>query len=128
MVVGSRRPTWWAAAATRVAVRALPPGGARERWQAELVSELHGLSIANQARHTLGVIARVPALRAAVTEPGRVATPEESVITIDLRCRIRRHDWRLASTADGSHRFHECRRCGVVRTIGDPPFWTDLRT
>jgi hypothetical protein len=103
------RPAWWSVTATRAAVHALPSGPARERWQHELVSELYGLSAREQARHTLGVISRAPALRAAVTNRDRII--EEDNMRKPIRCRLHLHKFKVASTEDGS-RFLRCSRCG----------------
>ena len=72
-------PAWWSVAATRAAMHAVPAGPARTRWRRELVSELYGLGPAAQARHTVGVLVRAPALRAAVTSRDRVVEPAEEV-------------------------------------------------
>jgi len=107
------RPSWWSATATRAALHVIPPGPARARWQHELVSELYGLSPREQARHTLGVITRAPALRAAVTDRERII--EEDIMRKPLRCRLRLHKYLVASTEDGN-RFLRCRRCGKEDT------------
>lgn len=105
---------------TRAALHAVPAGRARARWQQELVSELYGLSSRQQARHTVGVITRAPALRAAVT--GRERIIEEDVMRKPLRCRLHLHRFRVASTEDGS-RFLRCRRCGKEETPIGPGHW-----
>jgi hypothetical protein len=107
-------------AATKAASRAIPPGQARERWQRELISELYGLSPREQARHTLGVISRAPALRAAVTNRDRVI--EEDIMRIPIRCRLHLHKFRVASTEDGT-RFLRCRRCGKDDASMGPGHW-----
>lgn len=108
-MTGNGRPSWWSATVTRAALHAIPAGPARQRWQLELVSELYGLSPREQARHTLGVITRVPSLRAAVTDRDRII--EEDIMRKPIRCRLHLHKFQLASTEDGS-RFLRCRRCG----------------
>jgi hypothetical protein len=113
MTSGSARPAWWSVRLTRGALRAVPPGRARERWQQELVAELYGLSVREQARHTLGVITRAPSLRAAVTDRDRLI--EEDVMRKPVRCRLSFHAFVVASTEDGS-RFLRCRRCGKEET------------
>ena len=110
------RPSWWSVSITRAALRLLPPGGARDRWRAELTSELWGLSPLEQARHTAGVITRAPALRAAITSPDRVVA--EHIVRRPLRCRLGWHKWVRRSTSDGTSRYLGCRRC---------PKETDLR-
>jgi len=113
------RPSWWSATATRAVLHAIPPGPARQRWQSELVSELYGLSPREQARHTLGVISRATALRAAVTDRDRVI--KEDVMKKPIRCRLHLHKFLVASTEDGS-RFLRCRRCGKEDTT-DGAHW-----
>jgi hypothetical protein len=115
------RPAWWSVRSTRAALHVLPSGGDRDRWQRELVSELYGLTRAEQARHTVGVVRRVPALRAAVTARDR--TTEEDVMRKSMRCRVSLHRWRVASSDDGSYRFRRCSRCGKERTYDDPGHW-----
>ena len=114
------RPAWWSATATRAALHAIPPGPARQRWQSELVSELYGLSTLEQARHTLGVISRAPSLRAAVTDRDRVV--KEDVMKRPIRCRLHLHQFRVASTEDGS-RFLRCRLCGKEDNSSGPGHW-----
>lgn len=106
------RPQWWSLTATRAALRLVPRGATRDRWQQELVGELYGLSRVEQARHTIGVVTRAPALRAAVTGRDRATLPGEDIMRKPFRCRISLHSWRTASAEDGSGRFRECRRCG----------------
>jgi len=120
MTHGDERPHWWSATATRAALHAIPSGPARTRWQHELVSELYGLSSREQARHTLGVITRAPALRAAVTDRERII--EEDIMRKSLRCRLHLHKYLVASTEDGN-RFLRCRRCGKEDTT-DLAHWS----
>jgi hypothetical protein len=115
-----RRPAWWSASVTRGVLHAIPPGAARDRWQQELVAELYGLSSRQQVRHTLGVVTRAPALRAAVTDRDRII--EEDVMRKPIRCRMHLHKFRVASTEDGS-RFLRCRRCGKEDSSLGPGHW-----
>ena len=117
------RPTWWSLTTTRAALRLVPPGGARDRWQQELVAELHGLSRVEQARHTIGVVTRAPALRAAVTARDRATLPGEDIMRKPLICRIGLHRWHSVSADDGSSRYRECRRCGKDDSEADRPIW-----
>jgi hypothetical protein len=103
------RPAWWSVSTTRAALRLLPPGGARERWRAELTSELWGLSRREQLRHTAGVLTRAPALRAAILSPDRVVA--EDVVRKPLRCRLGWHKWATRYSSDGTSRYLRCRRC-----------------
>ena len=116
MISVEGRPQWWSLAATRTALRLVPAGGARDRWQQELVAELYGLSRVAQARHTIGVVTRAPALRAAVTARDRV-TPEENIMRKPISCRLHLHRWHTVSAEDG-------RRCGKEHTDdGGAPNW-----
>ncbi len=116
-----RHPAWWAVRTTTVTLRLLPPGGARDRWRRELLAELYGLSPAEQARHTLGVIRCAPALRATITARDRVI--KEDIMRKPIRCRLTMHHWRVASSDDGSSRFRRCGRCGKEQTYDDPGHW-----
>lgn len=120
MTRGDARPSWWSTTVTRAALHAIPAGPARTRWQNELVSELYGLSSREQARHTLGVITRAPALRAAVTDRDRII--EEDIMRKPVLCRLHLHKYKVASTEDGS-RFLRCRRCGKVDDSPGPGHW-----
>jgi hypothetical protein len=114
-------PSRWSTTVTRAALHAIPPGQARERWQHELVAELYGLSPREQVRHTLGVITRVPSLRAAVTARDRVI--EEHIMRKPIRCRLHLHHFQVASTEDGS-RFLRCRRCGKEDDFAGRAHWS----
>jgi hypothetical protein len=123
MTRAEARPQWWSLTATRAAVRLVPRGGARDRWQQELVAELHGLSRVEQARHTIGVVTRAPALRAAVTARDRVALPGEDIVRIPVSCKLHLHRWHTVSAEDGSGRFRQCRRCGKEDTNDGSANW-----
>jgi hypothetical protein len=114
----SARPAWWSTTITRAAVRVLPPGGARDRWRAELTSELWGLTRAQQLQHTIGVVSRAPALRAAVTARDRVVVSD--VVHRSLRCRLGWHTWVTHSSSDGTSRYLRCRRCPKETDIPRP--------
>jgi hypothetical protein len=96
-------------AITRAALRVLPAGAVRARWQEELIAELYGLSRREQLLHTLGVVSRVAALRSAATSGGDPTAVV--VLRRPVRCMLRRHSWRINTTADGS-RYRRCRLCG----------------
>lgn len=117
-------PAWWSVAATRAAMHAVPAGPARTRWRRELVSELYGLGPAAQARHTVGVLVRAPALRAAVTSRDRVVEPAEEVaMSKPMKCHMGWHRWHTVSAEDGSGRFRVCRRCHKEDVSGGPGHW-----
>jgi hypothetical protein len=113
------RPAWWSVSTTRAAVHLVPPGGARERWRAELTAELWELTAAQQLRHTVGVLRRAPALRAAVTARDRVI--KEDIMRKPLRCRLHWHTWVTHYSSDGTTRFLRCRRCPKEADIEQRP-------
>jgi hypothetical protein len=112
------KPAWWSVSTTRAALRLLPPGGARERWRAELTAELWGLSRGEQLRHTAGVVSRAPALRASITSPDRVVA--EDILHKPVRCRLGWHAWVKTSTSDGTSRYLRCRRCPKETDVARP--------
>ncbi len=115
------RPAWWSVSTTRAALHVVPPGGARDRWRAELIGELWDLSRGEQLRHTVGVITRAPALRAAVTAPDRVI--KEDMMTTPIRCRLRWHKWVTTYSSDGTSRYLKCKRCPKETDFDQrPPF------
>ena len=103
------RPAWWSVSTTRAALRLLPPGGARDRWRAELTGELWDLSRREQLHHTVGVLRRAPALRAAVTARDRVI--KEDIMRRSIRCGLHWLTWVTTYSTDGTSRFLKCRRC-----------------
>jgi hypothetical protein len=109
MTRAAGRPSRWSVSTTRAALRLLPPGGARDRWRAELTAELWGMSRREQLRHTIGVLRRAPALRRAVTSPDRVI--KEDIMRKPLRCRLGWHTWVTRYSSDGTSRYLRCKRC-----------------
>ena len=97
-----------AEAIVRLSARTLPAGAVRERYQAEFVSELHGLTQWQQLRHAVGVLSQSGRLRMAVTNRGMLGWEGTPVM-----CRVRlHHQWRWQRTDDGA-RYRQCRRCGT---------------
>jgi hypothetical protein len=101
--------------AVRLAARALPKGAVRDRYSAEFLAELPGLTEGQQTRHAIGVLTHVWALRAAVSSQGQPAGGTDVLTTrtdaIPLLCRLNLHHvWRWFSTDDGS-RYRQCVRC-----------------
>jgi hypothetical protein len=62
-----------------------------------------------QLRHTVGVLRRAPALRAAVTAPDRVI--KEDIMRRPIRCRLGWHKWVTRYSSDGTSRYLKCQRC-----------------
>jgi hypothetical protein len=81
------QPTWWASLAVRSASLPLPSED-RWRYRQEFLSELYGMTPAEQRRHATGVLSRVWILRAALTEPARLLSKEDEMVK-PWRCRIR---------------------------------------
>jgi hypothetical protein len=105
----------WPSRLERLAARALPAGAARERYRAEFLAELYGMTPGQQTRHTIGVLSHAWALRMAVTSQGQLAggteVMETQTDTRPLLCRLNLyHVWRWHSTDDGS-RYRRCVRC-----------------
>jgi hypothetical protein len=72
------QPTWWASLAVRTA--ALPlPSEHRWRYRQEFLSELYGMTPAEQRHHAAGVLTRVVALRVALTEPEQLLAKEATM-------------------------------------------------
>lgn len=119
MTSRSGRPAWWSVTGTRAALRVLPPGGARDRWRAELTAELWDLPRGEQLRHTFGVLRRAPALRLALTSPDRVV--KEDIVRNPLRCRLGSHRWVTQYTSDGTSRYLTCKRCPETTDFDSRP-------
>ena len=103
------QPTWWASFAVRSASLPLPSEH-RWRYRQEFLAELYGMTPAEQRHHAGGVLSRVVALRAALSEPAQL-TPEEATMTTPWRCRIGRHRWQRQRNPQGGW-YRECRDCG----------------
>ena len=109
------RPTWWASLVVRTA--ALPlPSEHRWRYRQEFLSELYGMTPAEQRHHATGVLSRVVALRVALIEPEQLLA-KEATMAKPLLCRIGRHRWQRLRNPQGGW-YRECRECGPQRDIG----------
>jgi hypothetical protein len=103
-----------------LAVCGLPTRADRERYYAEFVAELYGLSPADQLRHVAGFLSQAFALRAALGA-SRSPTEETAVhqtpsLSRTILCRaFRHHDWHTHSTDDGG-RYESCAVCHRDRT------------
>ena len=64
------QPTWWASWAVRSASLPLPSEH-RWRYRQEFLSELYGMTPAEQRRHATGIVSRVVILRMALSVPER---------------------------------------------------------
>ena len=89
---------------------ALPSRAARERYRAEFLAELYGLTASAQLRLTAGVWAEILPLRAALgslPELAPAVSPRRWITCHILRW----HDWRTYRTDDGE-RYSACSACG----------------
>jgi hypothetical protein len=112
---GGSSPALWPSRLERLAARALPAGAARDRYRAEFLAELCGMTRRQQTRHAIGVLSHAWALRMAVASQGQLAGGIEVIKTrTDTRpllCRLNLyHVWRWHSTDDGS-RYRRCVLC-----------------
>lgn len=98
----------------RTAVRLIPRGPTRDRYRAELVAELYDVPPERRARHVLGVVVGMPALRHVVRSAaresweelvGRRRAPRRLACVLNVR-----HAWRTFSTEDGQ-RYRACVHC-----------------
>lgn len=114
-------PRRWHRGGIALAVRILSAGPVRDRYRQELLAELYGMSARAQTVHTLGVLSRIWALRAAVAASPRLPTPEVVMPRKPLTCRLNlRHVWRTSATEDGT-RYRQCARCGKDYYGGNRP-------
>lgn len=100
-----------------LAVRVLPPGGSRERYEQEFLADLSGLPGRRQWAYALGVARAVLPLRFALERSSHVMW--EAMVGARRRrpllCLLRlRHRWVLRSTEDGG-RYYSCTKCGKDR-------------
>ena len=103
-------------ALVRLAARTLPAGPVQDRYRAEFLAELTGMSYGRQVRHALGVLAQSWSLRLAVTDPELTGWEGTHAM-----CRVRlHHEWRSHRTEDGG-RYRRCRRCGKDDDAGIEP-------
>ena len=87
----------------------------RERYRAELVADLYGMSSSQQLRHVMGVLTMTRSLRSVLAAGPRTRDGGLSVVaTRSLRCRVGRHAWVIRGNEFGE-RFLECRRCHRFR-------------
>jgi hypothetical protein len=106
------QPTWWASWAVKSASMPLPSAH-RHRYRQEFLTELYGMTPAEQLHHATGVLSRVWTLRVALNEPARLIAKEEAMAK-RWRCRIRFHRWQRLRNPEGGW-YRECRGCGSQR-------------
>jgi hypothetical protein len=112
-------PTRWASLVVRTAALPLPTEH-RWRYRQEFLSELYGMTPAEQRRHASGVLSRIWTLRLALTDPDRLAR-KEATMTTPWRCRLRLHRWQRLRNPEGGW-YRECRGCGSQRSgLGGGP-------
>ena len=93
-------------AVVRLVASSLPTGGARARYRAELVAELHGLRPAQRLTFVCGLVVHAWALRRAVA----AGLPPRATLALGCRTQLH-HRWHVATNPDGQ-RYLRCRRCG----------------
>lgn len=100
----------------------LLPAGHRDRYRRELAAELYDLPASQRLQHSVRFLARIPALRSAVST--LVPAPVEgTVMTKPLRCILRIHTWRTVRNEDGEA-YQACEHCSAERdriSIGGSP-------
>ena len=102
------QPTRWASLVVRTA--ALPlPSEHRWRYRQEFLSEMYGMTPAEQRHHATGILSRVVALRGALTEPEQLLA-KEATMAKSWRCRLRLHRWQRLRNPQGGW-YRECRDC-----------------
>ena len=106
------QPTWWASLVVRSAALPLPTEH-RWRYRQEFLSELYGMTPAEQRHHATGILSRVLTLRVALSEPERLLS-KEATMTTPWRCRIRFHRWQRLRNPEGGW-YRECLGCGRQR-------------
>jgi hypothetical protein len=107
---------FWPSRTVCLAARCLPKGTVRERYRAEFLAELPGLTNRQQIRHAAGVLAHAGALGMAVTSCETLGKEETTMATRTVSrlvlCGLNlHHQWRWHSTDDGQ-RYRQCFRCG----------------
>jgi hypothetical protein len=123
----SARPSHSARWLIHTAVRLLPPGPTRVRYDRELTAELYGMTLGRQFRHALGVLCSMGALRTAIAgaPPSMAESVTVAVARKPLICRLNiRHRWKREHAEDGSL-YWRCARCGRdwdERNLGSTPF------
>jgi hypothetical protein len=99
-----------------LAARCLPKGTVRERYRAEFLAELPGLTNRQQIRHAAGVLGHAGALCVALINCETLGKEETTMATRTVSrlvlCGLNlHHDWRWHATEDGQ-RYRQCFRCG----------------
>ena len=112
------RPRWLSERIVGLALRVLPRGEIRRRYERELIAELHALPAERQLRFALGTLFSAHALRNAAVGRASLdgAGTDVGARRIRWRC-IVSHSWRTVTTEEGDV-WSVCRRCGKY---GDPP-------
>lgn len=108
------RPGFLAHESVRLAVRVLPAGSTRDRYEQEFIAEMYAISPKCQKLYAIGVLTHAWSLRAALAE-NPLVSEEREMQGKPLMCRLNvRHRWRWDSTEDGQ-RYEHCAKCGKDR-------------
>jgi hypothetical protein len=105
----------WCGRIVELAARVLP-AQQRQRYALEFIAELYGMSRSQQLRHSVQVLTRSWALRAALTSAGPNQTSlEDSTMTTTTRkpwlCRLGLHRWDEYENPETKERYQLCQRC-----------------
>jgi hypothetical protein len=99
-----------------LAMRSLPKGEIRRRYERELMADLYGMTTKRQAMYAGNVLLTCRSLRRAMLDAGAYRGESNVMITftrIPLRCRLNlKHHW-VSESIEGSHEhILVCSRCG----------------
>jgi len=122
-MTGVRAPVTAARLGVGLAARVLPTRPIRERYAAEFLAELHGLTPAAQLRYATGVLSKSLALRAVLSASHPPASKGAAIHSAPagqrFRCRYMRwHHWQTVSNPDGE-RYVACSVCHKEHTGWD---------
>jgi|SoiMethySBSTD1v2_1073268.scaffolds.fasta_scaffold53273_2 hypothetical protein len=115
----------WCCRTVELAARMLPAEH-RQRYALEFIAELYGMSHPQQVSHSVQVLSRAWALRAALDAAALGPIPEKARHRTRgwLLCHLGRHLWALHRNPDVGGKdavFELCRRCGRERQGYEAP-------
>jgi hypothetical protein len=115
----------WCCRTVELAARVLPAEH-RQRYALEFIAELYGMSRPQQVSHSVQVLSRAWALRAALDAAALGPIPEKARHRTRgwLLCHLGRHLWALHRNPDVGGKaavFEVCRRCGRERQGYEAP-------
>jgi hypothetical protein len=116
----------WCCRAMELAAHVLPAEH-QHRYALEFIAELYGMPRPQQVRHSVQVISRAWALRAALADAAPAPIRENAMkhkIRSWLLCHLGRHRWahhRNPEVGGKDAVFERCRRCGRERQGYEAP-------